>query len=145
MKLPHFTLKGFQRPREMMLSALGKLERAVMEEVWRCGETSVREVFLSFNESVAYTTLMTTLDRLYKKGLLKRRKTGRAFLYSPQVTREELEQGITVDVIETLIVGATEVQPLLSCIVDAVSEHDRGLLDELEKLVHEKKREIEKR
>ena len=145
MKLPQFRLRGFQRPRELVLSALGKLERAVLEEVWQRDETSVRDVFRKFNESVAYTTLMTTLDRLYKKGLLNRRKDGRAFVYSPRVTKEELEQGITVDVIEEIISSATEMQPILSYIVDTVSERDRELLDDLEKLVQEKRRELENR
>jgi predicted transcriptional regulator len=144
MKFPRFTLRGFQRPRELILSALGKLERAVMEDVWLRDETSVRDVFKAFDERVAYTTLMTTLDRLYKKGLLHRRKDGRAFLYSPKVTREGLERGITVDVIEELITNTVEVRPILSCIVDSVSERDGELLDELERLVKEKRKELEK-
>lgn len=143
MKLPSFTLRGFQRPRELILSALGKLERAVMEEVWKRHETSVRDVYTAFNEQIAYTTLMTTLDRLYKKSLLSRRKDGRAFVYSPRVTHDELERGITVDLIEELITSATEVRPILSCIVDSVSERDTELLDELERLVKEKRKELE--
>ena len=142
MKFPRFTLRGFQRPRELVLSALGKLERAVLNEVWRRDETSVRDVFRAFDEKVAYTTLMTTLDRLHKKGLLNRRKDGRAFLYSPTVTHEELERGITVDVIEELITNTMEVKPILSCIVDSVTERDKELLDELERLVKEKREEL---
>lgn len=144
MKFPRFTLRGFQRPRELVLSALGKLERAVMEEVWQRDETSVRDIYRAFDERIAYTTLMTTLDRLYKKGLLHRRKDGRAFVYSPCVTREGLERGITVDVIEELITNTIEVRPILSCIVDSVSERDGELLDELERLVKEKRKELEK-
>ncbi len=123
--------------------ALGRLERQVLEETWRRGETSVRDVFIAFDERVAYTTLMTTLDRLYKKRLLSRRKGGRAFLYSPLVTREELEQGIREDVIEGLLGrGAEGVEPVLACIVEAVSDRDRELLDELDRLIKEKRREL---
>jgi predicted transcriptional regulator len=122
---------------------LGRLERQVLEETWRQGETSVRDVFIAFDERVAYTTLMTTLDRLYKKRLLSRRKGGRAFLYSPLVTREELEQGIREDVIEGLLGrGAEGVEPVLACIVEAVSDRDRELLDELDRLIKEKRREL---
>jgi predicted transcriptional regulator len=86
---------------------------------------------------------MTTLDRLYKKRLLSRRKGGRAFLYSPLVTREELEQGIREDVIEGLLGrGAEGVEPVLACIVEAVSDRDRELLDELDRLIKEKRREL---
>jgi predicted transcriptional regulator len=144
MKTPTFLLRGFRRPRDVASAALGPLERQVLEETWRREEISVRDIFVSFNERVAYTTLMTTLDRLYKKGLLSRRKSGRAFLYSPRLTREEFEQGIAEDVIDGLLGrGAHGVEPVLACIVDAVSENDRELLDELDRLIREKRRELE--
>ena len=143
MKTSRFLLRGFRRPREVASVALGRLERQVLEETWRRGETSVRDVFIAFDERVAYTTLMTTLDRLYKKRLLSRRKGGRAFLYSPLVTREELERGIREDVIEGLLGrGAEAVEPVLACIVEAVSDRDRELLDELDRLIKEKRREL---
>jgi len=126
--------------------ALGRLERQVLEETWRRRDISVRDVFVAFEEKVAYTTLMTTLDRLYKKGLLSRRKEGRAFLYSPLVTPEELEQGIREDVIDGLLgLGSASVEPVLACIVDAVSERDRESLDELDRLIRKKRRELKRR
>jgi predicted transcriptional regulator len=143
MKTAKFLLRGFRRPREVASAALGRLERQVLEETWRRGETSVRDVFSAFDEQVAYTTLMTTLDRLYKKRLLSRRKDGRAFFYSALVTREELEQGIREDLIDGLLGrGADGVEPVLACIVDAVSQRDRELLDELDRLIREKRREL---
>jgi len=123
--------------------ALGKLEREVMEEVWRRGEASVREVQAAFGERAAYTTLMTTLDRLHRKRLLDRRKEGRAFLYSPRVSREEFERVVAKDVINGLL-GA-HAEPVLTCIVDAVTEHDSDLLDELDRIVKERRRQIRRR
>jgi predicted transcriptional regulator len=142
MKAPRFLLRGFRRPSEMALAALGPLERQVLDETWRRGEVSVRDICVAFNEQIAYTTVMTTLDRLFKKHLLDRRKSGRAFLYSPAVSREQLETGIREDVIEGLLDGTEAIQPVLACIVDAVSEKDRELLDELERLVQEKKQQL---
>jgi predicted transcriptional regulator len=143
MKPPRFLLRGFRRPNEVVSLALGRLERAVLDETWKRHEVSVRDIYLVFEERVAYTTLMTTLDRLYKKRLLQRRKDGRAFFYSPAVSREEFEHGIREDVIDGLLGdGAEGVRPVLACIVETVSEHDRELLDELERLVREKKREL---
>jgi len=140
---PKFTLRGFRRPREVASLALGKLERQVLDETWRSGEVTVREVYTAFGENVAYTTLMTTLDRLYKKRLLQRRKDGRAFLYSPAVSPEEFEHGIREDVIDGLLGrGAEGVEPVLACIVDAVSERDRELLDELDRLIKQKRKEL---
>src|SRR5215472_372303 len=142
-KTPGFLLRGFRRPREVASMALGKLERQVLEEIWQRGEVRVRDVYTSFGQEIAYTTLMTTLDRLYKKNLLSRRKEGRAFFYASAVSREELEDGIREDVIDGLLGGGAEgVKPLLACIVDTVSERDRELLDELERLIKEKRREL---
>lgn len=146
MKIPSFTLRGFKRPREVVGAALGKLEREVMELSWRKGEISVRDVYLAFEERIAYTTLMTTLQRLHKKGVLDRRKQGRAFFYAPRFSPLEFEQGIARDLIEGLIGQAEDgVEPVLACIVDAVSEQDRAFLDALERLIQEKKQELRRK
>src|SRR6266576_7268490 len=143
MRPPRFLLRVFRRPNEVVSLALGKLESAVLAETWTRREVTVRDIYLAFEEKVAYTTLMTTLDRLYKKRLLERRKGGRAFLYSPAVSRDELEHGIREDVIDGLLGGGPEtVEPVLACIVDAVSERDRELLDELDRLIKQKRREL---
>ncbi|MDT7688450.1 MAG: hypothetical protein QOJ70_1044 [Acidobacteriota bacterium] len=144
MKVPQFTLFGFRRPREVVGSSLGKLEKTVMEETWRRGLVSASDLYRGFGERTAYTTWMTTLDRLYKKGLLKREKEGRAYIYSPSLTREEFERGVAEDVLDGLLArdNGGGAEPLLACIVDAVSERDRALLDELHRLVEEKRREL---
>ena len=68
------------------------LEREVMEEVWRLGETAVRPVLEALNARSdrlrAYTTIMTILGRLHDKGLLTRRRRGKSDLYSPTLSRE---------------------------------------------------------
>jgi predicted transcriptional regulator len=143
MKSPKFFLRGFRRPSEVASLALGKLERQVLDETWQRREVSVRDIYRAFGESIAYTTLMTTLDRLYKKRLLDRRKAGRAFLYSPACSPQEFTEGIRADFVDSLLEpGAGGIQPVLACIVDTVSEHDRELLDELERLVKQKKRQL---
>ncbi|MGE0126463.1 MAG: BlaI/MecI/CopY family transcriptional regulator [Blastocatellales bacterium] len=146
MKLP-FTRHGFKRPGKAAAPELGPLEREVMEMIWRrpknAAEVSVRDIYLAFGERLAYTTLMTTLDRLHKKGLLERRRSGRAFVYSPHFSPDEFERGVALDVINTLLGrGSDGVEPILACIIDAVSERDRALLDELDRLIKEKRREL---
>ena len=92
MKAPRFLLRGFRRPSEVASLALGKLERQVLEETWQRGEVSVRDIYLAFEERIAYTTLMTTLDRLFRKQILDRRKDGRAMRPLPfddQYNRKE--------------------------------------------------------
>ena len=135
-----FRLRGNKRLSDAVMDSLGELERRSLREIWRRGESSVGDVCAAFGEEYAYTTLMTTLDRLYKKGLLTRRKHGRAFLYTSMYSIEEMERGIAQDVIAKLLdttLGRAE--PMLACIVDSVSSRDRDLLDELERLIKEKK------
>jgi predicted transcriptional regulator len=145
-KSHRFRLPDFKRAREAVTAELGVLEREVMRLVWRDGEVSVHEIHRALGEGKAYTTVMTTLDRLFRKGLVTRRKSGRAYLYSPRITREEFERGFASDILGGLFSrtgGADEA--LLSCIVDAVSERDRELLDELDRLVRLKKQELERK
>jgi len=145
MKTSRFLLRGFKRPREVASEALGKLERAVLNQIWQRGEVSVRDIYLAFGENIAYTTLMTTLDRLFKKNILTRRKDGRAFVYLPAVSADEFERGIREDMVEGLLGHGADVQPVLACIVDTVSERDRELLDELDRLIKEKRKELKQR
>ena len=146
MPLPRFTIRGFKPPREAVLSSLGPLERKTLDEVWRRKEVYVKDVVDGLGEQFAYTTIMTTLDRLYKKGYLVRRKEGRAFAYSAKWSREDLHVGMAGDFIAGLMDRATGgVEPVLACIVDAVSEKDRELLDDLERLVNQKRAELQQK
>ena len=140
-----FLLWGFKSPREIFEGSLGTLERQVMDIVWSDGEISVREACARLGSRVAYTTVMTTMDRLFKKRLLARRKVGQAFLYRPAVTREQLEEAVAAELVGSLLHrNADEPLPILSSLVDAVSERDRSLLDELERLVREKRRALDR-
>ena len=117
-----------------------------MTLMWHKGESSVLEIHRALGTSKAYTTVMTTLDRLHKKKMLVRRKMGRAFLYSPLVSREEFERGLAEDVIDGLLNRASgEAEPLLACIVEAVGDHDRELLDDLDRLIRLKRHELERK
>ena len=71
-----------------------------------------------------------------------RRKLGRAFVYTPTVSRDELEGTVARELVHSLLRRDGEPLPILSTLVDAVSERDRALLDELERLVRQKRREI---
>jgi len=123
--------------------ALGSLELELMEILWSRGESSVRGVVTLLSRPLAYTTVMTTLDRLFKKGLLLRRKSDRAFVYSPVFTREEWERKRAGNLVAGFLSGShPSRQLLLSCLLDAVGEHDASLLDELEKKIRDRRKEI---
>jgi predicted transcriptional regulator len=120
---------------------LGPLEERVLETLWRSPRgLSVREVRSALGDGLAYTTVMTTLDRLYKKGVLERQREGRAFRYAARASREALAAGALRRTLGRLL-GRGPAQPLLASLVDAVGEHDRALLPELQRLVREKERD----
>jgi predicted transcriptional regulator len=89
---------------------------------------------------------MTTLDRLYKKGLLERRKADRAFVYSPHLTRREWEHKRTGDFVAGFLAAPqTSSELLISCLVEAVGQQDEALLDELERKIRLKRKELDRR
>jgi len=121
---------------------LGPLELAVMEIVWERGESAVRDVADVLARPLAYTTVMTTLDRLYKKGLLARRKAERAYLYSARLSRAEWERKRAGQFVTGLLTAPDPGRELLiSCLVDAVG-HDERLLDEMERKIRQRRREL---
>jgi predicted transcriptional regulator len=121
---------------------LGPLEQELLSALWMRGSATVREMIDAGGINLAYTTVMTTLDRLYKKQLLNRIAEGRAFRYSPRYTQEELERAAVGETIRQLL-GSGEAAALpLSYLVEAVSKHDAGLLDDLQRLLDEKRREL---
>jgi len=89
--------------------------------------------------------VMTTLDRLHKKGVLDRVPDGRAFRYRPRQTEEEFSRAALGRDIQELLGSAAEPTAPISFLVDTVTEHDRALLDELQRAVERKRRELRKR
>jgi predicted transcriptional regulator len=138
-----FLFWGFKSPQDMLTNSLGALERDILAICWERRDVNVRVACAHLKTPVAYTTVMTTMDRLFKKGLLSRRKEGRAFVYNAAASRDELEGAVASELVQSLFSReATESLPLLSTLVDAVSERDRALLDELERLIREKRRAL---
>ena len=126
--------------------SLGRLEFELMQILWARGECNVRDVVQNLDRPLAYTTVMTTLDRLYKKGLLDRRMPDRAFVYSARLSRQDWERARAENVLADFLTGPhASRELLLSSFLDAVGEHDSALLDELEKKIRRKRREIFRR
>src|SRR5579871_6138008 len=120
----------------------GELESKVMEVLWAAGESSVRDVAERLGRPLAYTTVMTTLDRLFKKGLLERRKEDRAYFYAAKFSRRQWDEKRAGDWLAGLL-AENKVDVLASCLVNAVNSTDAALLDELEKKIRQKRKELE--
>ena len=122
-----------------LLNSLGPLERQLLDLVYEQGPVTVRDL-LPAVPHLAYTTVMTTLDRLHRKGFLVRVQQGRAFAYTPRTSREVLHAALAAQAIADAIDGpGLDPVPVLSSFVAHVGDHDPRLLDELERLVRNAK------
>jgi predicted transcriptional regulator len=120
---------------------LGPLERQVLRAVWGRGTATVHEVREDGKIWQTYTTIMTTMDRLFKKGLLDRSTDGRAFRYSARYGPKEL-QSMTAGSSIKQILGSEFALLHLSYFVEAVGAHDARLLDQLQALVERQRAQL---
>ena len=132
-----------KRSARQLEAVFGPLEIRVLEALWSRGTPAcVRDIQPQF-PGVAYTTLMTTLDRLFRKGTLKREKLGRAFFYSPKGSQEQLLSQLAGSTFATLLPGDAEsVRPIMSMFVDTIGDRDEALLDDLEALIRARRDEL---
>ncbi len=139
-------MKGIRiRPEHAGLRAsLFDLEAEIMEVIWgqqweQFAVTDVHEI-LSKRRDVAYTTVMTTVARLFDKELLGRHKEGRRYVYQPRMSRSEFIQEMTRDVLGSLPpVGQ---QAAVALLVERVSEAGDAELDHLEALIRARREEL---
>ena len=89
---------------------LAPLELDCMNMLWPMGEGTVREIrdALASRRPRAYTTIMTIMDRLARKGVVERRKTGRAYTYRPNLSAENARAQALSQVIESFFGGSKE-------------------------------------
>lgn len=122
---------------------LGPLEQRVLEAVRERGSATVREVVRDGKLWQTYPTIMTTMDRLFKKGILIRVAEGRAFRYSPRYSPEELDR-IAAEASVRQLLSSQNASLHLSYLVEAASTQDERLLDELQALVERHRAELKK-
>ena len=104
-----------------------------MDLMWRGEPLAVRDVVRALGSKLAYTTVMTTLDRLHKKGLLRREKAGHAFVYEPAMDRAEYRRRVIEAAVTPLHEQGAGL--LLAAFVDVAAELDEANLAHLEKLI----------
>lgn len=90
----------------MPVRQLGQLEKAVMDRLWRWEQPAlVRDVLedLQRERAIAYTTVMTVMENLHRKGMLNRERDGRAYRYAPAQTREEYTASMMEEVLASSV------------------------------------------
>ena len=138
-------LKRHFGQQQISLERLGELETELMERAWAHNEVSVRALHQEIGGRLAYTTLMTTLDRLYKKGLLRRRKEGKAYFYSAALSERQYQESLTRHFFGIVLHDRKHSSAVLSRFVEAVSETDGEMLEQLDEMVKAKRREMRRR
>ena len=118
---------------ESKQAPLGNLELAVMKVLWDAKQAlEVKEVVDRLGEARAYTTVMTTLSRLHKKGYLHQKKEGRSFLYRPRISRDTVLRRIITPVADFLFNGdIRQIVPHLLGIERELNAQERERLREI--------------
>lgn len=136
-----FRLRSGKKGLELRLH---ELEAAVMDVVWskQLREFAVSDVLVELERSrtIAYTTVMTTVARLHDKGLLKRVRDGKRYLYSSKLTREEFLNATAREVLD----GAVGGQQAVAMLAEKLSITSEADLDELEELIRRRRAELKR-
>jgi len=116
-----------------------------METFWSLGGMSGKAVHEHINRSrpVALTTVLTVMERLRKKGLLKKEKTGGVFIFEAAMTKDEFARSVSTRLFKDILDISTG--SAAASFVDALADVDPAELKRLDLLIQQKKKELEKR
>ena len=119
---------------------LGDLETAVMEHVWKAGPSDVKAVhrLVGPPRRITHNTVQSTMERLYRKGLLAREKVSHAYVYSAALSRADYCARLVRDVVST-VTGSAAPATVLSAFVDLAERTGGDGLDRLERLIAERR------
>ncbi len=124
-------------------SGLGELEADIMSVVWGLGTASVKDVFeeLYPEKRLAYTTIMTVMSRLANKGVLKQDRSGTAYIYTPNISQEEMANSMIGHVVEKVLGG--NIAPAVVYLLKR-GEIDAGEIERIKSMIQEQKQELVK-
>lgn len=141
-------IKGFAnifRPaRKGLGSALGDLEKDIMDILWAKGGVTGKEALaeINYSKKAAITTVLTVLDRLVKKGIVKKTKGESVYIYTPALTKDEFTDMVSNAVMRGVLdISASSA---VASFVDVLAKIDPKELDRLSKLIEKKKQELRK-
>ncbi|WP_417375532.1 BlaI/MecI/CopY family transcriptional regulator [Gimesia maris] len=118
---------------------LTKCELEVMDVVWRKGRATVQDVVDSLERPLAYTTVMTTLKILdEQRDVLRKKKQGRAYVYEPAVSREQISSSMAADLTQRLFGGSVKSFVLSLVESDSMSQSD---IEELKQAIESLEKE----
>lgn len=124
----------------LALARLGELERIIMKRLWGSGPGDAKSLHKSIGRPrhITLNTVQSTVERLFRKGLLDREKVSHAYVYAPRVTREQFSAEIMRELVRELFGGT--LKPVLAALVDLTARFGDDELLHLEELVAARRR-----
>lgn len=124
---------------------LGTLEKDIMEVLWKRGESSVKDILDTFpvDRHISYSAVITVTNRMTKKGLLKKRKVGKAYFYTPVYDREQFFEIVSKKVVEGI--SGFSLQTAMVHFVDYMSQMDPEKIEYFSKLIESKRQAFSKK
>lgn len=121
-----------EQKEQKLVTILGSLEEEIMEYMWDYKQASVRHVYTELRKkrSIAYTTVMTVMFRLFKKGILKRRRKNNAHVYSVAIERDDFYKQSSADFVKEYVDQFGDLA--IANFVDALDEIDSDKLSKLQ-------------
>jgi predicted transcriptional regulator len=123
--------------------SLGELEVAVCNSLWDAGQADVRTMHerIGIPRGIASNTIQSAMERMYRKGVLQRRKVSHAFVYAPAMSRAAFAAGVLDGVSAAL--GSAGAQPLMAAFVERAGKTDPATLDQLEAMLRRARQQNE--
>jgi predicted transcriptional regulator len=122
-----------------LCQVLGTLEKEIIEVLWERGESSIKDILDFFPEkrNATYSTVITVTNRMVRKGLLKKRKIGKAYVYKASCTKEQFYELVS----KKVVAGVSEfsLQSAMVHFVDYMAQTDPDTIEYFSKLIESKR------
>lgn len=133
------SIQSFKLDEKGLTHIFGELEARLMDTVWELDQPTVQDVIDHLGGDLNYKTTMTVMNRLVDKGILSRRKVGRAFVYTGTASREELLASVFDKMVRGMF-GDEFRQIALAQMIETAEEIDEQLLDDISRLIAQRKK-----
>jgi predicted transcriptional regulator len=126
--------------KEGLNQVLGTLEKDVMEVLWRRGESCVKDIIdiINYDRDISYSTVITVTNRMVKKGLLTKKKSGKTYFYKPVYTKERFLEIVSKKVVEG--VSDISLQTAMAHFIDYMTHLEPEKIEFFSRLIESKRK-----
>ncbi|MGQ3684462.1 MAG: BlaI/MecI/CopY family transcriptional regulator [Candidatus Loosdrechtia sp.] len=133
---------NFNPFKEGLNQVLGTLEKDIMEILWKHGELCIKDIvdILIIGKDISYSTVITVTNRMVKKKLLRKRKIGKAYFYSPEYTKEQFLELVSKKIVKG--VSEFSFHSAMAHFVDYVAELEPDKIEYFSRLIESKRKSL---